>query len=51
VPAEQDPASGARNQAADPKALAAAAKPAPAAGTSSEDGDQNSQSDIDALFA
>jgi chemotaxis protein CheZ len=45
------PASGPRNQAPEPNGQAAAAKPAPAAGTSSEDGDQNSQSDIDALFA
>jgi chemotaxis protein CheZ len=51
APAEEDPASGPKNQPAEPKAQAAAAKPAPAAGTSSEDGDQNSQSDIDALFA
>ena len=49
--AAEDAASGPNNKAAEPKAQAATAKPAPAAEASSEDGDQNSQSDIDALFA
>jgi chemotaxis protein CheZ len=47
--AAEDAASGPKTKDAEPKAQAATA--APAAGTSSEDGDVNSQSDIDALFA
>jgi chemotaxis protein CheZ len=51
APAEDEPKSEPKKQVADPKAQGAAAKPAAAAEASSEDGDLNSQSDIDALFA
>jgi chemotaxis protein CheZ len=54
APASEDlqstaPALAAEDAASGPKTKAA--EPAPAAEASSEDGDQNSQSDIDALFA